>query len=213
VRVLPQRGDIDTMQTLLNFFRHGFRAVLLRIGGDSDYAKRLKKPASRGREVEVMPAHSAPAIANEFLRRRADSTWPPQMLIQKLAYIAHGWSLAITGQPLIAEPAEAWDNGPVYRSIWERIKEHWYNGEHCTLVDPVTKLADTATLSDVERQIIEHVWKKYRAKSAGELSRMTHELGTPWHKAYFGRGRNAPLDNAEIKQHYIDLALAGRAAA
>lgn len=158
-----------------------------------------------------MPNHSAKAIANEFLKLRASSAWPSQMFIQKLAYIAHGWNLAINGEPLIAEAPEAWDNGPVYRSIWEHIRDFGYRGPSNELVNPETGAILEEPLTDDERQIINHVWKKYGAKSAYELSKMTHQPSTPWANAYF-RYRNAPLLNDDIQQHYIDLAVAGRAA-
>lgn len=157
-----------------------------------------------------MPRYPAEAIANEFLRRRGSSAWPQQMLLQKLSYIAHGWNLAINGEPLIEEAPEAWDNGPVFRSIWNHIRDFGYRGPNCELTDPESGRPIAADLSPTERAVIDHVWKKYGRYSATELSDMTHEPGTPWYKAYFGRSRNAALRNDEIKEHYVALALAGR---
>ncbi|MCA3645988.1 MAG: SocA family protein [Methylobacterium sp.] len=132
------------------------------------------------------------------------------MLIQKLAYIAHGWNLAINGQPLIAELPEAWDNGPVYREIWNHIRDNGYRGPNCTLVDPQNNSLITATLAESEKAVIDHVWNKYKNYSADDLSRMTHEPDTPWSRAYFERGRNASLSNQQIRDHYLSLAAAGR---
>ena len=157
-----------------------------------------------------MPSFTPEAIANEFLRRRNDDTWPPQMYVQKLTYIAHGWNLAINNQPLIRERAQAWDNGPVYRSMWDQIKEYGYNGPSCTLVNFFSGKPFSAALSSDERAVIEHVWKKYGGKTAPELSEMTHERGTPWYKAYYFRGRNSELSDDEIKAHYVKLARLGR---
>lgn len=157
-----------------------------------------------------MPNHSAKAIANEFLRRRASDAWPQQLSIQKLAYIAHGWNLAINGAPLISEAPEAWDNGPVYRSIWDHIKDYGYRGPNCTLVDPSTKEQISEALTDDERKIIDHVWAKYGTKTQSELIEMTHRNGSPWFKAYYGKSRNAKLSNDDIKDHYVNLAIAGR---
>lgn len=157
-----------------------------------------------------MPNHDARAIANEFLRRRGSDSWPQQLTIQKLAYIAHGWNLAINGEPLIDEAPQAWDNGPVYRSIWDHIKDYGYRGKNCTLVDPFTKEEIREPLSESEKAIIDHVWAKYGSKTSEELSDMTHQIGSPWYRAFFGRRRNALLSNSDIKQHYINLAMAGR---
>ena len=157
-------------------------------------------------------AHSAKAIVNEFLRRRKDTAWPQQMHIQKLAYIAHGWNLAINGEPLIDEQPQAWDNGPVFRSVWDHIRDFGYRGENNTLVDPVSREEIKTDLSPSEKQIIDAVWKRYGPISASKLSDMTHEPGTPWYTAYFGRHRNARLDNEEIREHYTQIAMAGRGA-
>jgi uncharacterized phage-associated protein len=169
-------------------------------------------PASIASNIteEVMPNHDPRAIANEFLRRRASDAWPQQLSIQKLTYIAHGWNLAINGRPLVSEAPQAWDNGPVFRSIWDHIKEYGYRGDSCTLVDPVSKSEIRAELAPAEKAVIDHVWAKYGSRTSSELSDMTHQPNTPWHKAYFGKNRNAPLDNEDIRRHYIELALAGR---
>jgi uncharacterized phage-associated protein len=159
---------------------------------------------------EKMPRHSALSIANEFLRLRAKTITPQQMLIQKLTYFAHGWNLAINNEPLVEELPEAWDNGPVYRSIWDQVKDKGYGPNNRMFVDPSSQSEISAELSPSERSIIEHVWTKYGSMSALKLSEMTHESNTPWSKAYFERGRNAPLSNEEIKDHYVALAMAGR---
>ncbi|MCW2282491.1 putative phage-associated protein [Rhodoblastus acidophilus] len=157
-----------------------------------------------------MPNYSAQAIANEFLRRRGSCSIPQQMYIQKLAYIANGWNLAINGFALIEEDPQAWDNGPVFRSIWDHVRDFGYKGKNCTLADPATKEEIRADLAPEEIAVIEHVWRKYGPFSASLLSRMTHETGTPWYKAYFERGRNSKLDKEETRQHYVALAMAGR---
>ena len=157
-----------------------------------------------------MPNYSPKAIANAFIEMRGNSCLPSQMLIQKLTYIAHGWNLAINKEPLVSEAPEAWDNGPVFRSIWDHIRDYGYDKKNRLLIDPINEQAYSASFSQEEREVLDHVWRKYGARTANELSRMTHEPNTPWSKAYFERGRNASLPNQEIRQHYIDLAMAGR---
>lgn len=156
-----------------------------------------------------MPNHRPTAIANEFLRRRQNSAWPQQMWIQKLVYIAHGWNLAINGKPLVNETPQAWDNGPVFRSIWDHIKENGYRSPYSTLVDAETGVEISDSLTDDEKEVIDHVWVKYGGFSAQRLSKMTHRPGTPWSNAYL-QARNALLDENEIKNHYIKLGKAGR---
>ena len=44
--------------------------------------------------------------------------------ILKLVYIAHGWSLAIGEHPLIRNEIEAWEYGPVIRSLYDAVKRY-----------------------------------------------------------------------------------------
>ncbi len=168
------------------------------------------KGATLKTEELVMADHDARAIANEFLLRRADDAWPRQMYIQKLCHIANGWNLAINGEPLIRELPEAWDNGPVFRSIWDHIKSFGYRGKYNTLVDPKTDSVIRENITEDEQKVIDRVWSKYGHLGASTLSKLTHEANSPWEKAYFSRGRNANLSMEDIREHYIDLALAGR---
>ncbi|WP_291424251.1 Panacea domain-containing protein [Acidocella sp.] len=160
-----------------------------------------------------MPNHSPLAIANEFLKRHSGTAIPAQMQLQKLVYIAHGWNLAINGEPLVSEMPQAWDNGPVFRKIWNHIRDFGFGSKTKLLEDPINNKPIEEILSAEESGIIDHVWNKYGRYSGLELSRMTHEQNTPWTNTYFTRGQNASIPNDEIRDHYIQLAMAGRARA
>jgi hypothetical protein len=68
--------------------------------------------------------YPAAAIANEFLElAKANGQALTPMQIQKLVYFAHGWNLAITGEPLIWERVEPWDYGPVVRNLYRNLRE------------------------------------------------------------------------------------------
>ncbi|MBX3476685.1 MAG: SocA family protein [Brevundimonas sp.] len=155
-----------------------------------------------------MTDHPSAAIANAFVDL-ADRPLP-QMKLHKLTYMAHGWNLAITGERLVADAPEAWDNGPVFRKIWDRIRDYGFDRQgHILMTNGRPFKAD---LTPKERKVLEHVWNKYSKFSQYDLSDMTHQPGTPWTEAYFERGRNAKLSDKVIKEHYKQLALAGRAA-
>ena len=157
-----------------------------------------------------MPTHSAVEIANEFLVRRESNTWPQQMYLQKLVYISNGWNLVINRERLISERPQAWDNGPVYASLWRHVKDWGYRGSNCELTNPFTDEPVRARLSSRETEVIDHVWSRYGHYSATQLSDMTHEPETPWTKAYVERGRNSELRDEDVVDHYMKLALAGR---
>lgn len=167
-----------------------------------------------------MAAHTSMAIANQFLDLQGGETGLTQMQLQKLAYIAQGWNLAINGEPLISEDVQAWDNGPVFRELWDHVTR--YGSAFITKrISPSdrpsmfskeqSKEPYKAQLTDSEKKVIEHVWKRYGRYGAFQLSKMTHQPETPWYKAYFGKGKNAVIDPDDIRRHYIELARAGRA--
>ena len=137
------------------------------------------------------------------------------MQLQKLVYISHGWNLAINNAPLVNELPEAWDNGPVFRSIWNQLRDigysHMPDGPRAAVLIDRKGSVITESLDSSEINVISHVWNKYRSYSGYDLSRMNHLPNTPWYKAYFERGKNAALSNREIQEHYVELAMAGRA--
>lgn len=151
--------------------------------------------------------HDPRAIANEFLKLAGNKP-VNQMWLQKLVYMAHGWNLAINNEPLVRGRIEAWDGGPVMRLIWDHLRDFGRNAGGLFGKNKDTPLE--ADLSDAERAVIGRVWKRYGNYSGRQLSDMTHQEGTPWSNAYFGRGRNARLLDEDIKQHFTDLAIAGR---
>lgn len=152
-----------------------------------------------------MPNYSPAAVANAFADLAGHAM--PQMKLQKLTYIADGWNLAIAGVPLVDAQPEAWDNGPVFRSIWNRLRDL---GSASGKVRDYDGSTPTAAFTDPERAVVQHVWNKYGQKSARELSDLTHQPNTPWSRSYYGRGRNAVIPNDDIRAHYLALAQAGR---
>lgn len=162
---------------------------------------------------------SSMAIANEFLKMPGAVGELTQMQLLKLVYIAHGWNLAVNGEPLVSEPVRAWDYGPVIRDLYDHVK--FYGSK------PIDRLiADTdsevyrffgaiapkesevykADLTVAERDVIQRVWHRYGRYSGPRLSSLTHKPGTPWFQTYFGEGKNAVIPNDRIRDHYISLA-------
>lgn len=69
--------------------------------------------------------HDPKAVANYILDcgKEDGETLSPMKLI-KLVYLAHGWNLGLTGEPLITEHVQAWRYGPVIPSIYHDFKEY-----------------------------------------------------------------------------------------
>ena len=107
-------------------------------------------------------------------------------------------------EPLVAGRIEAWDGGPVMRIIWNHLRDFGLNAVGSLMGDTRDASPYTPDLTASERQVLKHVWFKYGPYSGLDLSIMTHQPGPPWSKAY------SALSQAEIRQHFIELALAGR---
>ena len=164
-----------------------------------------------------MPNQRPEAVANEFLKRAADHGLT-QLQLQKLVYISHGWALAYRGMPLTASEPEAWDRGPVYpelrnkinhvgsRSVTSQIHENDGN-PFAVLASEKRGDVITGNFDQIETQIIDLVWGRYGHLHGFTLSDLTHEPGTPWYNAYYTRGRNSAISNEEIQKHYSELAI------
>ncbi|BDV35395.1 Panacea domain-containing protein [Methylocystis iwaonis] len=166
----------------------------------------------------------SPEIANEFIRlAQAAGHSFTQMQLQKLVYIAHGWALAITGAPLTVDAPEAWEYGPVYRSLRSALRTYGAspitheitNSQYFPAAFTDAPGAPArATLSGNERQIINRVFADYGRFHAFQLSALTHQPGTPWSDVYRnGLGKFEQIPNDLIRQHFVDLAIRRQPAA
>jgi uncharacterized phage-associated protein len=155
------------------------------------------------------------AAANFFLSKGAAEGVPIDPLkLQKLVYFAHGWHLAVTGEPLIDDPVEAWPYGPVIPILYREFKRFGSA--------PITQLAyatgpsgefypplptDALTIS-----VLEKVWEQYGRYSAVQLSNLSHEPGSPWEVAK-GKGQGGKLRNEDIHRFFFETSLSHRAKA
>ena len=163
-----------------------------------------------------MSAHST-AVANEFLKLAKNVNKSlTQMQLQKLVYIANGWNLAINNAPLTEDSPCAWDYGPVYKDMWEALRIYGR--------DPISRpikvkdygfgiLSENADddvsgiFSKDESALIKKVFDVYGDFHAFQLSSMTHQKDTPWHKTYVTEKRiRGVIADSEIKAHFIRIA-------
>lgn len=127
------------------------------------------------------------------------------MHVIKLTYLCHGWMLGIFGRALIVEPAEAWRYGPVVPSVYHAYKSF--------TADPIeTELIDrSGELDSQQTALMDSVLNAYESYSAWDLSAITHQPGTPWHRVYkSGRGEGAIIPNKLIRRHYEERVAANR---
>lgn len=154
-----------------------------------------------------MTAFPPLAVANAVLdEARAQGKTLTIMQLLKLAYIAHGWSLALLNAPLVNEEPEAWQHGPVFPSIYREFRRYGSQPITANANGPFGT-AHVANLSDGQHAIVKSVVQNYGDMHAFALSRITHEPDTPWWKTYRnGFGSSDDIPNAVIRDHYQKLA-------
>jgi len=147
--------------------------------------------------------YDARTVANEFIRiAREAGRNLTNMQLQKLVYIAHGYSLAILHQPLLKQRAEAWRYGPVIPVLYNALRQ--YGAGYVT--EPINLIA-SEKLSETDRALIAAVSNAYSKFSGTQLATMTHRENTPWQEVYDPQAtfNNNDIPNALIEAHYTTL--------
>lgn len=160
-----------------------------------------------------MPGYST-EIANEFIRRAQVRGIPlTHMQLQKLVYLAHGWTLAVLNRPLVSDPAQVWDYGPVYPSLYSALRRYGTQPvtQQITYADFDRSRASisgpaAAPLSDEERSLIDRVFETYGHFHAFQLSALTHAEGSPWQRVGV---QNAVIPDALIRDYFVMVGRGG----
>ena len=121
------------------------------------------------------------------------------MQAQKLTYFCHAWMLGLGHGPLFQDAVEAWQYGPVIRSVYHALKHHGR--------DPIIEHLPTKPeeFTSIEATTIDAVWKLYGEIDGIELSKLCHVEGSPWYQVY-GRGLYTQIiPNFLIQSYYADL--------
>ena len=101
--------------------------------------------------------------------------------LNKLLYFAQAGSISSLGYTLIEEDFEAWDLGPVVKSVYKTFKEYGRNGI-------VNQSFDRQALTKEEQLYLLDVLRKYSAMSTSSLVNKSHEKGAPWYEVYYSNG-------------------------
>lgn len=150
-------------------------------------------------------AHDPRAIANKILEIRAETGEPlTVMQLIKLVYIADGWSIALRGKPLSNQDVEAWQYGPVYRSVYNDFRQFGAKPVTAPAYVMGSQIPFREEFSTDEDQLIRTVVGAYGKLSAFALSNLTHQPGTPWSKAY-ARGAYSDISVDDIAAHFESL--------
>ena len=144
-------------------------------------------------------SYPAAAVANFFINKaKSEDDSITLMKLSKLVYIAHGWSLALLGEPLIKESIEAWKFGPVIESLYHEFKR--FGNRPIDLLAVEDEIQDKHIL-----KLLNKIWDGYKEYSAYELSNWTHITNSPWDQVYSPGERNKVIDNGIIKDYFNGL--------
>jgi uncharacterized phage-associated protein len=143
----------------------------------------------------------ARAVANEFIHlAKVDGRSLTPLQLIKLTYIAHGWMLALYGRPLIVDEVEAWKYGPVIPDLYQAMRR--YGAAYVTKDLGTWGSWAASQLDETEREFIQQVYRAYGHQNGVQLSRLTHQSGTPWYQTWNASGQNAVIANDLIAEYY-----------
>lgn len=145
--------------------------------------------------------HDARSIANTLIALGVANSAPRDPLqVIKLTYLCHGWMLGLYHEPLSEQLVEARQYGPVIPAVYHAIKRY---GKEPVFV-PLTPQSEI--FDNRETDLIHQVYEGYKNFSGVALSRLTHAIGTPWHKVWHEHGQNSVIPNKLIQEHFSELA-------
>jgi len=148
------------------------------------------------------PSH----IANFFLKA-ADKEYfdVTQMKLQKLVYMGYGWVLALLDRKLFDDEIEAWEHGPVVRSLYDEFKHFGKDPIDCFATE--CEFYESAIEPNIENSdkdvimILGKVWYIFKHYSAWQLRNITHDKDAPWEKTY-KKGESCPIPSDLIREHF-----------
>ena len=155
--------------------------------------------------------HSPLLVADYVLASRRAPLTPLQ--VNKLVYIAHGFTLAMHDAKLVHESVEAWRYGPVFPTLYYALRR--FGGDNIPhLAYCNTSLSGTGIgqrlsflegILDSQAKIVDMVMDTYGKLSGNSLITITHEEGTPWRKYYRKNRRGIKIPTEEIRTHYQEI--------
>lgn len=132
-----------------------------------------------------------------------DASIPLNILkLHKLLYYIQAWNLAFYDEEFFDEKFQAWINGPVSRTIYDRFAE---SKTMYSAVRATDQKADISyDLSEDDIQHIENVLETYGSFTEAQLVTLTHRE-EPWQQARVGYNPDQQCENiisSELMKNY-----------
>ena len=114
-----------------------------------------------------------------------------QLKLQKLLYLAQGWSYVWDNKPLFADDFVAWGYGPANEKVYEEFKKYGRS--------EIPEKEGKDAVSDINaKETLEAVWIEFGKKSAYDLVELTRKQN-PWINACF---KKTNITNDSIRQYF-----------
>jgi uncharacterized phage-associated protein len=175
-------------------------ALLFRRVWDNVTEITVSRMQQTGRFLAMYDARS---VANELLRlAKSRGLALTNMQVQKIVYIAHGYSLAILHRPLVRLSIEAWRYGPVIPDLYHALRRYGAG-----IVTDSIPIINMDKLTETDRKLLATVLDAYGRFTGPQLSTMTHREGTPWREFYQPNAsfNNDTISPQSIERHYTEL--------
>ncbi len=126
-----------------------------------------------------------------YLSYQKDQYSLTPLKIQKLLYVAQGWSFVWDGHELFPDQFEAWQYGPVNLDVYNHFKK--YGRDEIPAIEGVSSIQNFEA-----EETLRSIWSRFGSWNAFQLVEYTHSQ-TPWKKAYeLGK----TISNKEIQKYY-----------
>ena len=130
--------------------------------------------------------------AKEIAKWLINEIHPEPLKLQKLLYLAQGYSYAFFDEPLFIEDMEAWVHGPVVPSVYHDYKIFKFN--------PIPIAYEVVEFDDKALEILKYVKEKYSKYDGKYLESMTHNQ-EPWILSREGLDPDERSDKTISKQN------------
>lgn len=144
---------------------------------------------------------SALSVADYFILKSNEANRPiTNKKIQKLAYYAQAWSLALNNKKIFSEKIEAWVHGPVVKEIYFAYKKFGFSK-----IEKEVSASAVAKIPLKDREILDEIWRVYGKFDSQYLEMLTHSE-SPWQEARAGLessdNSNSEITPASMKKFY-----------
>ena len=136
----------------------------------------------------MMKKYKASDIAKWFI----NEIHPEPLKLQKLLYLAQGYSYAFYDEPLFEEDMEAWVHGPVVTSVYHEYKDYKFN--------PIPISYELIKFDEQALSVLNYVKNKFAKYDGKFLEEMTHNQ-EPWILSREGLDPDERSDKTISKQN------------